>query len=973
MLVLHIPCLANYNDTVGNSYSSISGTAPTYPADATSPLTRSLSIAGTAATTINYTPRMHGTTKMSVAFWYKCSGVNNTTTSYQKIISLYTLKSKDVGQDFRLERTSTGSTRYVIFNNGNFTGSGGFGAIDMTDGEWYHIVISADTDTSDWNIWLTPLSTLVTSHTSGKAASSTQCYFTDKFYIQKVAAVSGAQYSDIRVYDHLISEYEVHELLKRPICHLNFNFPSGKVRSTVTDLTGMGNNATSTSATSSIKIGDNSILGDTCAHFEGAQSLTLPDTCKIMGNFTVSWWYYRTDTYGNSNILTSNQDPISCGPNGANGWRTYTRDATNLYFQDNGTNRNCGFAVNSLPVNQWHLFAFAFDFNAKNVKLYVDGVLKSTTTLARTSMTYGTTALTVGSYAGGNYLKADLDDLRIYASALSADDISQLYKQRLNIDNKLHCKSSLFEEAKAESSASDNLFESGQSLKQTTNGRLTATRTTEESFTGNNSIKVVGGLLPKTHNLTAWTNIKVNYMANSDVYTLSGTTNAAGGASQFLWVDLSSVSLVAGKTVTCTLEWIGGTVSLSTPNGAAYACPVMDIGTAIGTNVATRHWVDLGSYPTSTTPKVTKSITLTAADVATMKGVRVWMHTRGASTTYGATTATFNNYYFRIIVDYNSGVLDSNIQVQDVPWLQNHKYYVSCRVKSNLACSSQVYLGAWESCPIGTSLTADDQWHLYSGITNDNWTKNYKADTGRYLRFDFDITKYSTSPPTCYWDDIKIIDLTEMYGSTIPSKAECDAKFNGVITAAAQENKVSLINSKSVLSPNSISELGMPMRYIKIYAAGSNKNNANHIVLLEATTTDGTKLILADATNSDHSKIIRGYSSYAPSTTYPYFNVSPESVIDIGSIQNVAAIRLGRYYSDNRYYYQTKISASVDNRTYFVIWDSHNTGSYVADGSKDDAYNTYAETVLGRIFSVNPDKIYIDTEGKMIVGQIIEG
>ena len=76
MIVLHIPCLANNTDTVGNSYSSATGTAPTYPVDYMAPLTRSMQF-GATASTITYTPQLHQTTKMSIAFWYKCGALNN--------------------------------------------------------------------------------------------------------------------------------------------------------------------------------------------------------------------------------------------------------------------------------------------------------------------------------------------------------------------------------------------------------------------------------------------------------------------------------------------------------------------------------------------------------------------------------------------------------------------------------------------------------------------------------------------------------------------------------------------------------------------------------------------------------------------------------------------------------------------------------------------------------------------------------
>ena len=975
MLRFHVPALINNGDTFGAKVTSTSGTAPTYPADSTSPLTRYMHFGATAGTIV-YSPNMNKTTKVSVAFWYRCGAVNEGATGSWMPLFMLRTQSAVGPQYFRLESHNTNSTSYTWYNNGNFTNSGGVGGTaQLEKGNWYHMAFSTDIETGEWEKWVTPLNG-TTTYTSGKITPNAQCYFLDFLQINKVAQFSSADYSDIRIYDDRISEFEVREILKRPICHLDFNDPNNtKFDSTVIDLFDMGNNATVLEAGKEPLVNTDSALGESCAEFTGTQSFQLPDACKIQGNFTVAWWYYRTDTYGNSSILTSNQDPISCGPSGANGWRTYTRDNTNLFFQDNGTNKYCGFGANSLPVNQWHHFAFAFDFTAKNVKLYTDGVLKSTTSFTRTSMAYNTVPLTVGSYANANFLKAKLDDLRIYASTLTLEDINQLYKQRLNIDNKCNWNCSLIQETSG-TTIGNNLITDGsfETTSATSSATLTASLTTDEAYIGNHSLKLTSTMaLNPTRSLTGWSGITITYDSVADTYKFNGTSGAGSGLASFLWIPLPEHE--TGKTITCTLEYVVGSVTLTNAtSGDCYACPVVDIGTAINTNVPTRHYSDMGKYPDATTKTVSRTITLTQADIDSMKGVRIWLHTRGASTNYGATIINFNAYQMRIKLTYDRGTSkDSHVDARTPikPLVKNHKYYISAMIKNNNdnATNGQVYLGAWESCPISGSFTNDNQWHLYSGITNDTWADNFKT-TSQAIRFDFDVRYYCTTPYSSYWDDLKVIDLTEMFGTSIPSKAECDAKFNGASTG----KNLNFIDSKSISSPKTISEIGRPMRYIKISCCGNNKNTANHIVKLSIDTVDSGHIELVNALKY-FTKIIKGQTGITAGNPnyYSFGNNLQSIIVDIGSIVYVTNINLALYYGDTRYYYQKKIEGSLDNTTYFTIWDSHNTGTYATASAAASSYNTENETADGINYKVEPDMFHLVTTGDAVVHKLTEG
>jgi len=96
---------------------------------------------------------------------------------------------------------------------------------------------------------------------------------------------------------------------------------------------------------------------------------------------------------------------------------------------DNGTSTKC------LDGN-WHMLTLSYD--GTNVNRYVDGIMEKATAAAFSTGLSTPTALTIGrdgpnaSYA---VKESSLSDFRIYATALSADDILSLYHTGAKVDN----------------------------------------------------------------------------------------------------------------------------------------------------------------------------------------------------------------------------------------------------------------------------------------------------------------------------------------------------------------------------------------------------------------------------------------------------------------------------------------------------------------------------------------------------------
>ena len=140
-------------------------------------------------------------------------------------------------------------------------------------------------------------------------------------------------------------------------------------------------------------------------------------------NFTLSIWIKTTDTVA---YITSFRDPIyiTLGTGiysaGSNGMGIY--DGTNQYFINNT-------AMQGINDGNWHHIAMTHD--GVNLKGYIDKILIATVATGTTTQSSGGTNYNrIGLRADGNTSSAYdglVDQLRLYNSALSENDISNIY------------------------------------------------------------------------------------------------------------------------------------------------------------------------------------------------------------------------------------------------------------------------------------------------------------------------------------------------------------------------------------------------------------------------------------------------------------------------------------------------------------------------------------------------------------------
>ena len=95
----------------------------------------------------------------------------------------------------------------------------------------------------------------------------------------------------------------------------------------------------------------------------------------------------------------------------------------------------------SLQDGKWHMLTASYNSISQEVKIYIDGVLKGTTaTGSSNGIGYASNRLIISGEAGGGTSVAsssyvgEESDVRIYATALSDEDIKELYQTAATID-----------------------------------------------------------------------------------------------------------------------------------------------------------------------------------------------------------------------------------------------------------------------------------------------------------------------------------------------------------------------------------------------------------------------------------------------------------------------------------------------------------------------------------------------------------
>ena len=217
----------------------------------------------------------------------------------------------------------------------------------------------------------------------------------------------------------------------------------GKDLTKVVDSSGYGNNGIAVNSPSNIA--DSKSRYNICTEFNGSNTYINAGTgAKVKDEITVAWWGYM-DSW------SSYTRAISCTEGG--GWNFEVSSGKINFAMGTGTSSNTYKSCTSNTTlaslaSGWHHFVGTY--NGLESNLYIDGVLDKTLSCYTTktpiyyhssnSIIVGAEA-NAGNTAAGSYFNGKLSDIRIYATALSAEDILTLYNTPAHIDNlgSVHC------------------------------------------------------------------------------------------------------------------------------------------------------------------------------------------------------------------------------------------------------------------------------------------------------------------------------------------------------------------------------------------------------------------------------------------------------------------------------------------------------------------------------------------------------
>lgn len=366
---------------------------------------------------------------------------------------------------FKNEKQSSGGnylgTIYSIFSDNGIV-FGQYAGIGRIYTYISNSLILSDPNPSPYSNWhhlaITYNGQEVTSYVDGEkvnSTSSTQTLASTVYitigaeYFQNTGEILNegiGQYNDFRYYDHCLSPLEIKEIAQGLFIHYNpceSHIPANNY--SCQDNSGYNNNAEchwSSGYAISPGISKTSLGPPSYIEFNGTSNYIKTNSSNnsptSFEELTINLWINPGENQTNSYLVYGMGIAIY--------YNYYMNNKYYIWYSGfytidgQGQGEGCGLPISAL-TSGWNMVTFSDDFNY--TKIYLNGEFYSQS--PHTGQVSNISAYFHDRYLGTNatknkYFSGKMGDFRVYASALSEDDIKALYNTSMRIDdsNNLH-------------------------------------------------------------------------------------------------------------------------------------------------------------------------------------------------------------------------------------------------------------------------------------------------------------------------------------------------------------------------------------------------------------------------------------------------------------------------------------------------------------------------------------------------------
>lgn len=351
--------------------------------------------------------------------------------------------------------TNAGRLMLLVRDNVNNGMTDVVSSARVDDGKW-HFVVATMNSSKVMQLYVDGVASGVSAThtmTAGITGATTETSIGKEIFNSSITPFKG-QMDDVRIYTRALSATEIYQLYKQGSGSIAVSprvqtgqsatgLSNGLVgywtmdgrdtnwmTNTMIDKSGNGNTASlsylSTSTSPVIgKLGQAMKFPGT-----GFQNLVINDSSSLTltASSTFSAWV-------NTKSLSARQVIMAKTANGINTWLIdidpadcLTNGKIEVFMDTAATGQSITCTSTALQTDQWYLITVVYD--QKDVRIYINGILDKVSGTIGGALATNGQPVTIGDWNSNNRpFIGSIDDVRIYNRALSAAEVSQLFKQ----------------------------------------------------------------------------------------------------------------------------------------------------------------------------------------------------------------------------------------------------------------------------------------------------------------------------------------------------------------------------------------------------------------------------------------------------------------------------------------------------------------------------------------------------------------